>query len=277
MTTRRLVPVFALTTATALLIAATTLASGCSEAPPEQQDLSAELRALSKSIEGSNDAVAELATEVKRQNRRIDGLSRRVGALGLTPAMTAAHGQATAGSSVEEIDGALPAAGMPASGEIAKEVAAVLATEAGRKAVAAATRGAIAENNAKQRDTFVAYSLSSFAKEARLTETQNTDMRKVWGDVMDDARAMMRDAAPKKGMTPEERAESVQKIRTGMRDLGQQREERMRSILDDSQFELYKERQKEIDAGLHSAPGQGGRRGGGARPDGAGTGDAPQR
>ena len=39
-----------------------------------------------------------------------------------------------------------------------------------------------------------------------------------------------------------------------MQDLGRRREERMRSILDDAQFELYQKREKEIDAGLHGAP-----------------------
>ncbi len=270
MSARPLVPALALAVAASVLVAATALSGCCSDTTTDGPDLGAELRALRKSLDASRDATARLSTEVQRQNRRLNDLSRRVTENGErrrmvgTPSAPAAPGH--------EGEAAAAGVGSDASAptsEIASEVAAVLASEDGRKVVAAAARGAIAERASRERDAFVAYSLSRFADEAGLSETQSREVRKVWDDVMADARKMMRDAAPKPGMTPEERAQKVQEISAGMRDLGTRRQEEMRSILDDTQWELYEKRQEDIDAGLHGAPPRG-------RTE-TGSGDAPQR
>ena len=247
MLARRLVPTLA-------LLGAAALSTGCSDASSSAPDLSAELVSLRDSIDASRDASQRLATEVQRQNRRIDDLSRRVAAMDARPSHPVASGARGPASEAAEEAGA-EAAGMSAPpSEIASGVAAVLASEDGKKVVAAAARGVVAESEARQRDTFVAYSLATFAEEAGLSETQSKDMRKAWDDVMAGARKIMSEAAPTADMTPEERAARVLKVRVGMQDLGRQREEAMRTILDSSQFELYEKRQKDIDAGLHGAP-----------------------
>lgn len=253
MIVRRLVPVIALFAASAVLVSAVSVVGGCSEAAPTGPDLSSELSAISSSLEASRESSERLATEVQRQGRRIGDLSRRVDELGAMSPVAAAHAPAegTAGAAAMG-NGAAP--GTVATDAVASEVAAVLASDDGRKVIAAAARGAIAESEVRQRDAFVAYSLAKFAEEARLSDTQARDVRKAWDDVMADARKLVRDAAPTPDMTPEERAEKVKLIGVGMRELGTRREEQMRAILDDAQYALYEQRQDDIDAGLHGRP-----------------------
>jgi hypothetical protein len=257
MTPGRLIPTVAFGAAAAALVFVAATAGGCSEAPATDPALSGQLTEMREAIGAMHASTENVATDVKRQSRRIEDLSRRVAELGGgRPDRVAVTAHAAPGASETTSEFGMAAASAPSGEELADEVATVLASKSGREAIAQAARGAVAESAARQRDGFVAYSLARFADEAKLSETQSKDVRKTWDDVMAKAREVMRDARPKPDMTPEERAESVTKIRTAMRDLGTMREERMRTILDDTQFELYKEREKEIDAGLHGAPPQ---------------------
>ncbi len=251
------VAVLALASAT---IGSLALVGGCADAPPAAPDISGELSAIRESIEQNREPTERLALEMKRQNRRIDDLTRQVAQLNArspAPAAGSPHGKhelggATATTTVGPHGDA--SAFVDAAQPVATEVAAVLASADGRKVLEAAARGAVAESESRRRDGFVAYSLEKFAEEADLSERQRLDVREAWDGVMADARKLMRDAAPTKDMTEEQRSEAVRKIRSGMRKIGATREETMRGILDDSQFDLYMERQEEIDAGIHGAP-----------------------
>ena len=257
MTPARLIPTVAFGVAAAALISVVAMVGGCSEASATDPALTGQLTEMREAIDAMRTSTENVATDVKRQSRRIEDLSRRVADLsGGRPDRVAAAAHAAPDDSASVAEAGVDAAAAPMGDELVNEVATVLASKSGREAIAQAARGAVAESAARQRDGFVAYSLARFAEEAKLSDTQSKDVRKTWDDVMAKAREVMRDARPKPDMTPEEKAESVTKIRTAMRDLGTMREERMRTILDDTQYELYKEREKEIDAGLHGAPPQ---------------------
>ena len=252
----RLIPAVARVAAASVIVATATLAGGCSDSPRVSPDLTAELRSMRESLEAVGDSADRLGADVQRQSRRMGDLLRRVDALDAQQAGAGSQvptGQTGAAGAMTATAAAAETGPHPVD-ELATEIAEALATDDGRAAISAAARKVLAERASRQQDVFIRYSLNRFAEEASLSETQARDLRGVWDDVMADTRKLMRDRAPTAGMTANERAERIERISTGMRDLLVRRKERTRAILDNVQYALYEKRQDEIDAGLHGAP-----------------------
>lgn len=236
----------------------TTLALSSVSCAPAHDDsaLRAELRTLSTALEETRDELSGLRREVERQEHRLDSLASRPRVSTPTSNTVPSVESPTTAAGGGSADAPTAAASDPAEidAPTTEVITRVLQSEAGRQAIQAVAQEINRQQRTRETDTMVSYELSRFAQDAGLDPHQTTELRRTWTDVMEKARAMtekMRDFA---NLSAEEQQQVREEMRGGMRALAEERTSRVRSILNDEQYELYLERQKDIDASLHGAP-----------------------
>lgn len=240
-------------TATALaLTLAATLCGACGDAVTTNDPRDAQIAQLTRAVDDLTAANEALGEEVKRQGRQLASLGRvraPRSELRNRPALE----EDDAGG-MEEVDHPAPA--IAADDELVTEeaVAALLETEPGRKAIAAATSAEIARREQKERRLYVSYQVGVFAREAGLDERQTEQLQSIWKKSMDGGVELRKEFAAIGKLPESQREEARAKAMESMRSLGRERRESVREIMSGEQLEKYEVAEEEIVAGLHGGP-----------------------
>ena len=214
--------------------------------------------------------VADLRTELQRQERQIASLSRSRavagGGHGRARAGNAAAGQPTADGpdaigSATAPDGTVDTASGdqetsathdPALTE--RAATALLETEVGRKAIQAATAAELARRQDKERRLAVSYQVGMFARNAGLDDRQTKDLQAIWKRSLDEGAALRATFAKIAQLPEAERERARDDAMETMRGLGRSRRENVADLLTPDQMEQYEKVDEEIVRGLHGAP-----------------------
>lgn len=237
--------------AVALMVGLLTV--GCA---PAQDDsgLGGELREVREAVEATREEVAELRRDVRRHEHQLDSLANRSPRVAAAPPVQAAPAGDELAAAAPEGTDAVPSDAGDVDAPTAEVITRVLQSDEGRAAIQAVAQQVAQRQKARELDTMVSYELSRFARDADLDPHQTTELRRTWEDVMASAREMTQKMRGIDELPPEEQERVRAELRGGMRSLAEERTQRIRSLLDDEQYELYLERQKDIDASLHGAP-----------------------
>lgn len=244
------------------LLAVTTLALcvvGCGDPAPAEDPQDRQIADLVRAVEGLNASNEELAKEVRRQGRELADLSGGRSSR-LRPAVEVTSAAAAGDDGAEGASDALATPGAMSRSQVGEEamnpeiVDAVLQSETGQKAIQEATSREIERREAKDRRLFVSYEVGRFAQRAGLDERQSKELQQIWKTSMDGGVELRKQFAAIGALPEAERQAARAAAMETMRDLGRQRRESVRELLNDEQFELYEPAEEKIVAGLHGAP-----------------------
>ncbi len=245
---------FTLVVRSVAALALAAVLAGCGDAAPGPDPNSAEFARLTKAIEGLAESNASLQTEVRRQARRIDALSRDAASKRAAPAPATTTG-ALGGDPTEPValgaDQPLTSVDGEPILEDGATVGTILATEKGKQAIQKAAAVEIAKREAQDRRTFVSFSIGMFARKANLDERQTKELQGIWKRSLDNGVKLRAQFAEMRDLPESERPAAREKAMEFMRDLGRQRTEEVADLLDAGQLEMYETTETEIVAGLH--------------------------
>lgn len=240
-----------------LFLVAALFVTGCGDPQPEPDPHAARLDELTQSVRELTEANAGLAKEVRRQSRELSRLSGHRLDRVRTPEASASPAVPESDDSETVAAADAPAAGdaLPGDDAIPAEVAdAVLASEAGKKAIAEATTREIERREEKDRRLFVSYEVGRFARQAGLDDGRTKKLQAIWKTSLDGGVELRKQFAAIGELPESEQADARRKAMGTMRDLGTKRRESVRALLDDGELTLYDAAEEKIVAGLHGAP-----------------------
>jgi hypothetical protein len=238
--------------ATALVLAAALFA-----APACTEESGSSDKAMAKLVDEVREAQrlnGQLVERLDRLERKMDGFRQDVDRLGREKIVEALDIQNAAAEGAAEGEAALG----EASAMGGDELAAMLASEDGKAAVAKAMEAIEQKRNDERRDRMVSAMVDRFAEQANLSAAQTEDVSRILGDSMKkigDVWSSMRSMGE---MTPEQRATLREENMMKMEEIRLATDDEMKAVLDSSQFGIYEEQAQRM-------RGFGGRRGGGGR------------
>ncbi len=230
-----------------LLAAPLAACSGQSDEALRQQtdELQSDVRRLGK----DNDKLRE---QLSAAQRRIEGLEKDVAHIReLTVSVQQAPAPESKPSAAADGKSGAPGDAAGATGPIATQIKAALATDEGRKIVADALTAVQEQQRLEQQQRMVDAMVDRFAKTANLTDDQTKKMKEIMGNqaaALRDARASMRDLPP--DATQDQRDQARQQMVAKVDDVRKQTDDQVKAVLSQTQYEQYQQEQDRIRTGM---------------------------